>query len=390
MQRRNAVFKVRYIFTCVLVACLIIFTSASSDSNASPAINSISGTVSDGQTITINGSGFGIVGPNVILFDDFETGINNNYIGNGVTPARVGTWEDSSTACSPTYYSIYSTSQAHSGTKSARQNWAKSPTADGGAMWIGPLFNGPVTKIYFSFWTYLPTGQNVPGSSGGMGPNWKVWWLQSTPYHKDDFASEIVTDPPYETSLCWVDGTKNRLCYMNSYQPFSFSKGQWKRWEVYMTASTSSGVGQLWFTSAAQARSLWANATGRTIDDGSAGWNYLRMPGYARYDSNSNTYYDDIYVATGNGALARVEIGNNSSYTNCTNLAVITPTAWSNASITATVRKGAFNPGNAAYLFVIDSTGAASPGYPVTIGSGGSAPTPATVSAPTGLRILTN
>ena len=331
-------------------------------------ITGVSGTVSNGQSITITGSSFGATGPTVKLFDDFDSGTANAYIGNGVTSAIIGSWEDCGASCTPTYYSIYSATQKHSGTQSARQNWANSPQPDGGAMWIGANLGGPITQIYFSFWVYLPSGQVVPGATGAYGANWKVWWLQRTGNHADDFASEVITNPPSETSLCYVDGTTNRLCY--GYAPFSFTRGQWQRFEVYMTASTSSGVGQLWFTSASQARNLWANETGRTIDNGSDGWYLLRLPGYARYDTNSNTYYDDMYVATGAGARARVEIGNSSVYTSCTNLAVITPTSWSDTSIAATVRQGSFAAGPA-YLFVTNSSGVTSSGRAITVGGSG-------------------
>lgn len=369
------------IYKIILIALLVIPSFAW----AAPAVTGVSGTVSNGESITITGTDFGATGPTVKLFDDFEAGTSSEYIGNGVTNAVVGTWEDCGEACTPTYYSIYSTTQAHSGTKSARQNWANSPSPDGGAMWIGATLDGPVTSIYFSFWVYLPTGQNVPGSGGGYGANWKVWWLQRNSSHADDFASEIVTDPPSETSLCYVDGTTNRLCY--GYAGFDFSKGQWQRFEVYLTASTSSGVGQLWFMSASQARNLWANETGRTIDDGSAGWYLLRMPGYARYDSNSNTYYDDVYVATGSSARARVEICNNATYTNSTNCAIATPTSWANTSITATVRQGSFGASDTAYLFVIDSSGVASAGHEVTFGSGGETPVLRKLNNVTGVRV---
>ena len=82
-------------------------------------------------------------------------------------------------------------------------------------------------------------------------------------------------------------------------------------------------------------------------------------------------YYDDVYVATGDGARARVEMGNASTYSASTNLALITPTAWGDTSITATVRQGQFDAEDSAYLYVVHADGTVNAtGYPVTIGAG--------------------
>lgn len=45
---------------------------------AAPAITGVGGTVSNGQTITISGTGFGSSGPTIAIFDDFEKGTNWN------------------------------------------------------------------------------------------------------------------------------------------------------------------------------------------------------------------------------------------------------------------------------------------------------------------------
>lgn len=350
---------------------------------AAPAVTGISGTVSNGESITISGTDFGATGPTIILFDDFDSGTENAYIGDGITSAIVGSWEDCGENCTPVYYSTYSTIQKHSGAQSARQNWATDNQE--GARWMGAVISSPVTAVYFSFWTYLPAGQNVPGTSGGLGANWKVWWLQRTSSHADDYASEIVTDPPSETSICYVDGTTNRACW--GYGSFSFTKGRWLRWEGYLTASTSAGNVYLWNTDSGQARNLVGSASGRTIDDGSTGWLLFRIPGFARADSNSNTYYDDVYVSSGSGALARVEICNNATYTSATNCAITTPTSWGATSIAATVRQGSFGASDNAYLFVIDSSGVASSGYAVQFGAGGETPSPRKLQNVTGNRV---
>ena len=135
------------------------------------------------------------------------------------------------------------------------------------------------------------------------------------------------------------------------------------------------------------------SVTGITNQTASYPWIKLHFPGFFRNDSNSVIYLDDIYVATG-AARARVEIGNSATYTGCTNLAILTPSSWSDSSITATVRQGSFQSGAAAYLFVVDANGNVGAPVQVTIsgsgssggsgGSGGSTSLP----APTGLHVV--
>jgi len=331
---------------------------------AAPSISGYTGTMSNGQSITISGSSFGANGPTIVMFDDFELGSDGTNLSDRVINARVGTWRDVSDYIG-SYCPTYSNMQSHSGSLALRQNWGSGSGQQEGARWASPTSTSVFTKIYFSFWTYLPAGQNVPGAGGPYGPNWKVWWLSTNDIFQNDYGSEIVTDPPQETTIAPIDGSHNRAGW--GYGSFSFTKGRWLRWEGYLTASTSTGSAYLWLTDSGQARHLLGSASGRTIDDGTTGWQYIHFPGYGRYDANSNTYYDDIYVATGEGAQARVEIGNNATYTSCTNLAVCTPTSWGDTSITATVRTGSFTNGTA-YLYVTDSDGSTnSTGYEVTL-----------------------
>ncbi|MEF3692452.1 MAG: hypothetical protein V3574_05360 [Candidatus Moraniibacteriota bacterium] len=360
---------------------------------ATPTITNVSGDLTDNNSITISGTDFGISGPTIKVFDDFESGEADSFIGNGtVTPAVIGNWEPCDD-CYP-YLSSYSNNFAKSGTKSSRQNWTTDMQGGGRLMILKWII--PVTEIYFSFWTYLPSGMSTPDGDFNS-PNWKVWWLnpihygESDPRNFDsDYASEIITNPPADTSFCWVDDLDGQDRACANYSSFNFSNGQWQRFEGHLIGSdSSSGSGELWLTNASSSRVLHASISGKTLNtsNGIMGWIEMHFPGYARADTTTNTYYDDIYVATGVGAQARIEIGNASTYSNCTNLSIVTPTAWADTSITATIRQGSFSPGQQAYLYVVDSNGVANTnGYPIIIGENGmdiSAP-----EAPSGLLIF--
>ena|GEM_PF-6087878 len=80
--------------------------------------------------------------------------------------------------------------------------------------------------------------------------------------------------------------------------------------------------------------------------------------------------FDDVYLATGPYAQARVEICNHSTYTTSTNCSIATVTLWSDTEITATLRQGSFANGEQAYLYVFDANGNVnSDGYPIIITS---------------------
>jgi hypothetical protein len=102
--------------------------------------------------------------------------------------------------------------------------------------------------------------------------------------------------------------------------------------------------------------------------------------------SGARTWWDDIYV---DRTWARVMLS--SSPTWGTSSAgplyeIQIPTAWSTSSITVQVNVGELPSGSAAYLYVVDATGAANAsGFPVTIGGdgggGGSLPAPTNLSS---------
>jgi len=338
-----------------------------------PTINSVSGKISNGELISIAGSGFGSCGPNVVIYDDFEKGISGNSISTDVGSAQVGHWD----AIGANFAGIrYSNAYRHSGSISYMDDWSSNNGAEGHRYLEINSLSG-TSAIYFSWWSYIPTGVNVPGAEQGAadpggGPNWKIFWLYGLPFPQNDITSTFTTNS-LPSSGAWFIGAGNDISTARydsgwGFDP-SFIKGQWTRWEVYILGSTSNGIVQFFETNATHARYAVVNATGVVTMHPGAAWNILHFPGYGRGDPNAQTYHDDIYVAKGAGALARVELGNHPAYTSCTNLSVITPTSWNNNSITATVRQGSFSDLENVYLFVVDAAGTVSPGYPVTIGN---------------------
>lgn len=319
---------------------------------ATPTITSVSGNIVDSATITISGTSFGS-GPTVELYDNFELGVDGDPIAVGTNSAPVGEWGANSGT-----YSTYSNAQKVSGSLSMRGDWT------GPQQWwcrVEYYFPSSARKVYGSWWLYVQGA--VPGYNTNEGVNFKSVWLFYSVAQNDIILPNFF-NWPLEYRI-----TGNGSGTYNDWIDLDFQVGRWIRISAYVeVASNGAGLIRLWeLTSTGVIQRF--NETG-TWPSGNA-FTTIRFNGNGRITPNCYTYFDDVYVASGDNALARIEIGNASTYANCTNLAVCTPTAWGDTSITATVRLGSFTPGQTAYLFVVDSTGSVSSGYQVTIGDSG-------------------
>jgi hypothetical protein len=75
-------------------------------------------------------------------------------------------------------------------------------------------------------------------------------------------------------------------------------------------------------------------------------------------------FYDNIYI---DKSIARIEIGNASTYAASTRREIQVPNLWGNSSIQFVANKGGLSSNQAVYLYVIDSNGNVnSTGYPIT------------------------
>lgn len=357
----------RSLLLLALFSLPVVVASFVSPGFCAPVITGVEGTISDGSSISIGGSGFGAVGPNVVLFDDYEKGSNGSTVSTASGSAQVGQWSKAIGGIT------YSTAYAHSGAKSGQSQWANA--ASGNIPQTQLSFNG-ADRVFLSWWQYVPTNRVIPGTTNPSlgGTNWKIFWLWSDPFPQSDHLTVYLNDSSgpntWSYALCGDDTT---LSYNSGspsmYRSSYLTKGVWNRYSFYFSGSPSSGTIRMYEVSATQGFHTILDSSGlNTLHSGQL-WNQLTLPGYGRQDGNSQTYVDDVYVATGSGAQARVEIGDRPVYTSCTNLALATPASWSGGTVRATVRQGSFPAGESAYLFVVDSNGNASAGFHITLGS---------------------
>jgi hypothetical protein len=353
----------------VLIVSVVIFPQTVS---AAPTVAGVTGAMSNGQSVTVTGTGFGSSGPTIIIFDDFEKGSSGRNISTSAGSAQVNNWTTNSCQGMPTYSNAYS----NSGTLSLRSD---SSTGESGQC-ARVTFAGTTSTLQ-SWWVY------IPATSAWPAINWKTTWMGgSGSWPDNDYTATVYFYQTVDDSNAVFafgcddqgDGPGTRYGYATGGEwtvKSDLRRGRWVRHMMYATGSTSGGVAKYWETGPSGTRQI-LNDSGRYTMDAGHPWTWFHVPGFGGgVGSTSLLYYDDVYFATGDGAQARIEIGNNSTYSSCTNLAVMTPTSWSNTSITATFRQGSHRAGQTVYLFVVDSTGSVSTGYPLTIGGSDAAPT---------------
>ena len=351
---------------------------------AQPLISDVQGTVANGKLITVSGSAFGATGPNVLLFDDFELGTNGSNIKTGSGSAQIGQWYGFPAGACITPQ--YSNAAKVSGSLAFRADMTNASYWNDAVIATLP---SSATPIFFSYWVYLPKGVGLPGLNTSNGLNWKIIWLGG-PNEVGGCDATVSTILSNGASLVGSN-IPSFGYYALNYPIFQLtnggttSSGVWTRVWAYLAPSSSAGSVTVWDmalnTGAVVKEMSYTNV--KTTNGGYWGQFWLNAFGNGG-TSNCYPMFDDVYIATGASAQARVEIGNASTYGACTNLAIVTPTSWSASLITGTVRQGASTSGQSAYIYVTDASGNVNAtGYRVTIGSGGStAPATAPATAP--------
>jgi hypothetical protein len=158
-------------------------------------------------------------------------------------------------------------------------------------------------------------------------------------------------------------------CPYGRWLNLGLSKGKWLHvWAWVNGGYSSDGQIHYWeLTDSGVVQRINDNNVSVLYDGGL--YEKVDINGYARTGANTYPMFDDIYIATGDQARARVEVGNASIYNSSTNLTILTPTSWGDNSITATVRQGSFTDGESAYLYIVDANGVVNTtGYPITFG----------------------
>ncbi len=381
-----------------LILFLTILLIKASGAFAAPSISDVTGTLSDGTSITISGSNFGTnsaVGTSSLqwLGANIESGTNGAVFSASGWENKVDS-EDSEN-CVPRYTTV----QAHSGNKSIVVDYASGRYKGHFKHDFGNL--APGDDIYFTWWV-----RAAPYTVGGTNAQWKQFRISTDNDTVDDFPEFFQGSGKWgreshlrtsSTSDYWYSSRENHngSLYMSDADLADDHFNTWVRYEYYAKMSSvgsENGSFLYWFHLPGVRIRNPMTSRGYRIDfvdnlqtySSSRRWRYIIL-GSAFVDAGGKTlttYWDDVYVQK--GTQARVEIGDNSTWSSNLHREIQVPTAWSNNSITITVNRGSFDPCETLYLFVVDADGNVNTeGYPIRIVTGaGEAPCP-----PVGLQI---
>lgn len=361
-----------------LSVLIIILILTGSNVFAAPAISGVTGSLNHGQTITIHGSGFGAKSPAAPLVYD---NLSQDQTGQPPsTTATIGQW-----ASVGDFDSVSDTMVRHNkGTKSAycNINGEKFARFQGG-------YDSP--SWFVQYWFYLGANwvwtHDITYSLGNV----KVFRMWSTGSDVANvhvnlmYANEVLVTSEYldqdhnwspvVPGYDWVANIYGRtpgyVCPGTlgwSSFPTEWSTGVWHniRFEFRdSTINVSDGVIRMWF----DGKLVLDHSDFLTRNSSNTAYKRPNTVGFynARNanGTDSDFYMTDVYI---DNTWARVEIGNASTYANCTHIEIQPPTAWSSDSISVTLNQGSFNDGQTVYLYVRDADGSTSDGYAVTLG----------------------
>ncbi|MFA6467014.1 MAG: MopE-related protein, partial [Patescibacteria group bacterium] len=369
-------------------------------SSGSPSISSVSGTVSNGQTLTISGTNFGtklavggIAGPPV-LWDNFEDGTAGNLV--QPTAAK---WDRvrSDNTSGPRYYAGAIDSSMGVRTGSGIVNGVTA----GNTRTL--MEDDEYRNLYLDYYIRAFKGEGLKQRSNKQvmiwsanagisedGPNTAFWQItqggEEPPF---TFSEYSCSNEPF--SITYANGwgvdefTTARHVQIEYRRPsvMGVNNGHLRMWYDGVLVSEDTSFGS--YSCNPETNYLDNLFIGHYQDVDSAiepQWKWISCPGDARCDQcpagasgcsvdnddwlparQDEFFYDNIYI---DKSIARVEIGNASTYAASSRREIQIPTTWNNSSIQITVNPGSFTSGQTVYLYVIDSNGNVNTsGYPI-------------------------
>jgi hypothetical protein len=310
-------------------------TATYEDIGSSPSVSGVSGSITQGSTITISGSNFGS-GPGGVVFDEqWDFTSHSNY-----------------------YTNDYKVSGSLAFEADMSSHWLN---------YVARSFPAGTSEVFAGWWVRIP--DPMPGEGNQYGINWKHIWIQGSSATDDDLYFIYFHDLP--DTIAHIGGNCGVADgWMWGYG--TWHKEDWIRGWWYVKGGVTNGHFDVDMLHENGNRGSWS-VDGKTWGDDKTPDNSgflplqyesIRFNGYGRSTTNSYPVHDDCYSAYGPNCRARVVIGNNSDYDSCTDLAICGPTSWSSSSITAKCNIGGLGGGDW-YLFVINGSSVKSTGYKV-------------------------
>ena len=330
------------------------------------AIYSISGNMVDGNLVTIKGKGFGSGSKHMY----------ENFSGFTSEGQRFDEVDNQFDRVSPRAKSVV---DSRSGNY-ALDGYALHPDTG----WYGGSpcdfsFGEKVTEVFASFSTKNPIGYLMPNNNITIpapnthsdGSNLKSLWIYDGDSGQGGDGNDIIVDM-LNTGSFGLEGNDLTNYINNAFgqNPDAWTFGEWVRTAVWLRAGDVPNVDvtEYMFQKMNPTNGIY-NTTPPTRDavfeNGTVPyqWDRFQIAAWARPFTLADNptvdqvklYFDDLYVAWGENAATRVELGDNANYGLCTKLSICDSALWDDGHITINVRESDLDFGGDVFLFVIGS-----------------------------------
>ena len=323
---------------------------------ATPAVTKVSGAVRHGATLAIAGAGFGEKAePAPWIWDDFENGQEDAPLETSPTVKwiRYGSGEAEK-------FPQYRADGAYAGRLGAAKTIRYGPEwLNYGAMGLN------AGEMYISFmfkWT-LDDGNLDDGLV------MKFCRLNSAPNCYHSRPSFAVNMRKAGNAYCNFTPDADGADYRFQSTCGTMTRGTWHRWETYWKLSTPGqrdGLIQLYLDHTEVAVDKFVNVMTRGAQCAEQlADNFLLPMMHARGRNAIITYRaDNVYA---DRTRARVELADSATWASRTRSELQIPTAWAPDAVSVTVNLGMFSPDQTVYLYIVDSAGIVSTGYPLRV-----------------------
>ena len=324
-----------------------------------PSIGGVSGTIADGHSVTISGSGFGNNSAQKEWLGGSDGMIESGIIGQ--VPSRAN-WSFG-TSWADTYIAE---DYVHSGNKSLKVSTNSDGLYNGDIRYNSNRQIGPGEEIFVSWWTrrnHVNTGQ------------WKMFRL--------DFENDI-TDGPYQLNMFNHDTQRQFVvrpgpdAEANLWQswspPYPSQDDRWYRLDLMIHISDY-GVYNGTYAMNRHDPVSGSPIVNMTLTDRLS---FIDSNGFYQWFvwqnymgngiTSQDVWTDDIFVQV--GSVARIEIGDDPNWDNCTFREIQYPNSWNSNQIVIYINEGLFSGEDDAYLYIVDENGGVNEaGYPITFSS---------------------
>lgn len=307
-------------------------------------------------TVTMEGKNFGS-GAKIAIFDDFNSQTQGTTV--ALDKALIGTWSPSSS------YPALPTIVNYQGDNAIQvHNTQGVDTAK--IAQIETIFPEKVNSVFISYSVVVPSGKFFAGASKDSSfpdlSTWKFTWISDT---AEGIASKTLFNlciPTHtgkgsfmlagnSTSYDWVSISDAWSWHDKNYFTFGIKAND---------SSPNSLPGLIYFQlTGKKGHSFTYSKNDAPIfqENNSTSFDRVKFPGWFGNGDfeNFDAYYDDIYVATGPNAFARIELGDKQSIDNSQLNITLPFTSWSDSKITFKLNKRYMGKPGGLFIRVYDS-----------------------------------